>query len=247
MYPTPGNVINLFLASNLQTIILMFKELYISEEMPRERLMKYGEKSLSDTELLAILLRTGNKNSGNVLELAAKILRHFDGISGLDRASIAEISSIEGIGKVKACEIKAALEIGKRLNIRKISNTPLNNSRTVFDYLRNKFINETKEIFITIILNNKLLPVRELSLTIGNSSYCPIDQTYIIKETIKEGFTNIIIAHNHPSLDPEPSLDDIEFTNKLNSSCKLLGLNLLDHIIIAGESYFSFSEKGLIK
>lgn len=214
--------------------------------MPRERLLRYGEKNLSDTELLAILLRTGNKKCGNVLELSAKLLRHFGGLNGLDIASIAELSRIDGIGKVKAIEIKAALEIGKRLHSRKISGLPLNNSQRVFEYLNGKFINETKEIFIAIILNNKLIPVKEVSLTIGNSSYCPIDQTYIIKETIKEGFNNLIIAHNHPSLDPEPSLDDIEFTKKLHSACKLIGINLLDHIIIAGNSYYSFAEKKLL-
>ncbi|MGB9600493.1 MAG: RadC family protein [Myxococcota bacterium] len=224
----------------------MLSEFYISEEMPRERLLRYGEKNLSDTELLAIILRTGNRKCGNVLELSARLLRIFGGLNGIDMASISELSKTDGIGKVKAIEIKAALEIGKRLNTRKIDGSPLNNSQKVFDYLKGKFINETKEIFIAIILNNKLIPIKELSLTIGNSSYCPIDQTYIIKETIKEGFNNLIIAHNHPSMDAEPSLDDIEFTRKLNSACKLIGINLLDHIIIAGNSYYSFSEKKLL-
>ncbi|GEM_PF-1213771 len=225
----------------------MLSEIYISDEMPRERLLKYGEQSLSDTEILAILLRTGNKKSGNVLELAAKLLRQFNGLDGIDRASISELSKVDGIGKVKAIEIKAAFQIGKRLNTRIISKNSLDQSKKVFEYLRGRFINETKEIFIVIILNNKLVPVKELSLTIGNSSYCPIDQIYIIRETIKEGFTNLIVAHNHPSADPEPSLDDIEFTKKLYTSCKLIGINLLDHIIIGGNSYYSFSEKGILQ
>lgn len=224
----------------------MFKDLYISEEMPRERLLKYGEKYLSDTELVAILIRTGNRKSGDVMQLAARLLKRFGNIDGLDRAGIAEIAEIDGIGMVKACEIKSAIEIGKRLNTRRVSNSPLNQSRRVFEYLRGKFINETKEIFIALILNNRLILAKEIQLTVGNSSYCPIDQTYILKETIKEGFSNLIVAHNHPSLDPDPSADDIEFTRKMSSACKLLGVHLLDHIIIAGDRYFSFSEEKIL-
>ncbi len=224
----------------------MLGEVIIPEEMPRERLLKYGESSVSDTELLAIILRTGNKKHGNVIHLAAKLLKNFGGLDGLDRASISELTSIGGIGKVKALEIKAALQLGKRLNTRKLSGSPLNQSFKVYEYIRGRFINETKEIFWAIILNNRLIPVKEISLTIGNSSSCPIDQTYIIRETIKEGFNNLIIAHNHPSSDPEPSLDDIEFTRRLSKSCKLIGINLLDHIIVGGNTYYSFSEKRIL-
>ncbi|MCX7944215.1 MAG: DNA repair protein RadC [Deltaproteobacteria bacterium] len=224
----------------------MLGDYYFHEDMPRERLLKYGADYLSDTELLAIILRTGSKKYGNVIELSGKLLKRFGGLNGLDRASIAEICSIKGIGRTKAIEIKAAIQIGKRLSSSKLLGKPLNQSSKVFEYLKGKFINETKEIFIAIILNNQLKPVKELTLTIGNNSYCPIDQIYIIKETIREGFTNLIIAHNHPSNEPEPSLDDIEFTQKLDKSCKLIGIKLLDHIIIGGNSYYSFAEKKLL-
>lgn len=225
----------------------MLREYTILEELPRERLLKYGESQLSDTELLAIILRTGNKKYGNVIQLAAKLLKIFGGIDGLDRASIKEIASVAGIGKVKAIEIKTALEIGKRLNSRKLSGTPLNQSKKVYEYIKGRLINETKEIFIAIILNNKLLPIKEISLSIGNNYYCPVDQTYIIKETLKEGFNNLILIHNHPSSDPQPSQEDIDFTKNLLSSCRLIGINLLDHIIIGGDSYYSFLDKGLLK
>ncbi|MCX7957654.1 MAG: DNA repair protein RadC [Deltaproteobacteria bacterium] len=224
----------------------MFDRLYISQEMPRERLLKYGESALSDTELLAIILRTGSKKSGNVINLAARLLKHFNGLDGLDKASITELSSIDGIGRVKAIEIKAALQLSKRLNCRRLSGSPLNKSHLVYEYIKDRFINETKEIFIAIILNNRLMPLKEITLTTGNSSYCPIDQTYIIRETLREGFKNLIIAHNHPSNDPEPSPDDIEFTKKFRLSCSIIGINLLDHIIVGGDSYYSFSEKRLL-
>lgn len=215
------------------------------EERPRERLVKFGEQALSVQELLQLILGRGIAGE-SVAVTAQKLLAQFGSLQKLSEASIEELSSIRGIGLAKAAQIKAAVEMGRRL----YTQTPaykkkeLLNPEKVFKLVRSKLKDYSKEHFYLIALDSRNWSIHEVSLGTLNASIVHPREAFA--EAIKSKAASVIIAHNHPSGDPEPSQDDLEITKRLVEAGKILGIEVADHIIVAKDKFLSFKEQGLI-
>ncbi len=220
-----------------------------AEERPRERLWKYGPEVLSNAELLAIIIRTGNRNE-TALALAQRMLSELgqgEGLSFLVDATVEELTKVKGISMAKACAIKAAVELGKRIGgIKSIDKVFIRSPRDVANLLMNEMRYLKKEYFRTIQLNvkNQVLAVEDISVGSLNSSI--VHPREVFKGPIRRSSAAIILIHNHPSGDPSPSREDIEVTRRLYEAGKLLGIDVLDHIIIGDGIYTSLKEKGII-
>lgn len=216
------------------------------QEMPRERLVQEGAAYLSNQELLAILLRTGTTNE-SVLQLANRLLVEFDGIMMLKEASLEELQTIKGIGQVKAVELRAALELGKRIHTtqqgeRYSIKTPEDASDYVMEEMR--FL--TQEHFVAIYLNTKNQVLHKKTLFIGSLNASIVHPREVFKEALRRSAASIVCLHNHPSGDPSPSQEDREVTKRLVDCGKVLGVEVLDHIIIGDHRYTSLREHGVI-
>jgi len=217
-------------------------------ERPRERLMKYGPESLSDAQLLAIILRTGG--SLGVLNLAIELLDRFQSLRDIDTSSISELSSVKGLGIAKIAQIKAAFELGKRLMSETIENRPsFTSSLNVYTYFAPRFKNFKKEIFITILLDakNRLIKEKQYDkVSEGTLTSSIIHPREAFKEAVRESAASVIFVHNHPSGDPYPSHDDIAVTERLRKAGDIIGISVIDHIIIGDGKYISLKEKGFL-
>ena len=225
---------------------IKLKELPESER-PYEKLQMYGESVLSNSELLAIIIKTGTKDE-TAVQLAQKVLAlnktNIDNLRFLQEISIEELTKIKGIGKVKAIELKAMCEIAKRMS------RPINNKKVIIrspqdvaNLLLEELRYEKREILKVIILNTKNVVQKIVNVAIGGVSFINIEPKDILSEPIKMGMDKIIIVHNHPSGNPTPSDNDIEITYRLQKCANLFGIRLLDHIVIGDGTFKSiFSE-----
>jgi DNA repair protein RadC len=216
------------------------------DDRPRERLLSDGPQSLSNQELLAILLRTGTKDY-SVLELAQRLLTHFEGLRLLKDATIEEMTSIKGVGQAKAIQIIAALELGRRIHRlqyedRYIIRSPEDGAKYLMEDLR--FLSQ--EHFVCLYLNTKNQVIHKKTVFIGSLNASIVHPREVYKEAIKRSAASIICAHNHPSGDPTPSREDIEVTRRLAECGRVIGIELLDHLIIGDKSYVSLKEKGYV-
>ncbi|NPV27206.1 MAG: DNA repair protein RadC [Firmicutes bacterium] len=213
---------------------------------PRERLAQYGPQSLSNSELLAILLRTGTPTE-TVLELANQLLAQPKGLRFLAEASVEELSAYRGIGLAKATQIKAAVELGRRVasvspEIRPVIKSPQDVSLLVMDDMR--FLD--REHFRTIALNSKNQVVGIDTISIGSLNSSLVHPRELFRTVISRSAAAIVLVHNHPSGDPSPSREDLEVTRRIVEVGKLLGVEVLDHIIIGDGCFISLKEKGII-
>ena len=213
-----------------------------NDNLPRERLAKLGASSLSDYELLAIILRTGTKNE-SVIEMSKKLLAEFKHISNLNNTTISELMEIKGIGSTKAIELLAAIELGRRVNSLNIAKVTIMSSQDIFNYLKYRMQSLTQEQLIAIYLNVKSEIIDTKVLTIGTANQTIIDPKEVMKWALKLSSSHVVIAHNHPSGDPTPSRQDIASTDYLISFAKSLDIISVDHIIIGQNKYFSFSKR----
>lgn len=216
------------------------------EERPREKLIKYGAENLTNAELLALIIRIGNRER-TAVELAQDILNHYGGIKGLNYSGISELISIKGVGKAKAVQIMAVLELSKRLatlngEVKEVIRTPENVANLVMPELR--FL--TQEVFKLVLLDikNQVLALPVISK--GGLSSSIVHPREVFKEAIKKSAAAVILVHNHPSGIPEPSKDDIKITRRLIDAGNIIGIDVLDHIIIGDGIYLSMKEKGII-
>ncbi|WP_017755958.1 RadC family protein [Calidifontibacillus oryziterrae] len=224
---------------------LMIKD-YPKDSTPRERLMTEGAASLSNQELLAILLRTGTKKE-SVLQLSNRLLKNFEGLRLLKDATIEEITSIYGIGQVKAIQILASIELGRRIgrlqyDDRYTIRSPEDAAKFVMDEMR--FLSQ--EHFVALYLNTKNQVLHKQSIFIGSLNSSIVHPREIFKVALKRSSASIICIHNHPSGDATPSREDIEVTKRLVECGKLLGIEVLDHIIIGDTKFISLKEKGYV-
>ncbi len=220
---------------------------------PRERLLEFGEKVLSNSELIALIFGRGIKGE-DVFLLSQKLLSQFKSLEELSKASIYQLRQIKGIGLAKACQIKAALELANRLKDElKLSDQSfdkdkdlISSPKDIFEKLKTRLNSYHKEHFFVICLDNrnKIIAIEMVSLGILNSNLVHPRETFEV--AIRHHSAQIVICHNHPSGDPEPSEVDIEITQQLIKAGKILNIEVIDHIIIGKNSYFSFKEKGLI-
>mgnify|MGYP005750853877 FL=1 len=229
----------------METETLLIKD-YPVTERPRERLLKDGPSSLSNHELLAILLRTGTKKE-SVLQMANRLLTKFEGLRLLKDASVNEITSIKGIGDAKALQIIAAIELGRRIHRlqyedRYIIRSPEDAANYVMEEMR--FL--TQEHFVCLYLNTKNQVIHQQTVFIGSLNASIVHPREVFKEAFRRSAASFICLHNHPSGDPGPSREDIEVTKRLNECGKLIGIELLDHLIIGDQKFVSLKEKGYL-
>lgn len=211
-------------------------------ERPREKLAKYGPGKLSNSELLAILLGTGTKGQ-NVIELANKILKKF-GSGKMSEAVYEDLKNFSGLGPAKACEIVACFELGKRLLKDKKSILVLS-PEAVWQELKN-IREHKKEHFVVFYLDARNQMIEKEIISIGSLNANLVHPREVFEPAVKNLAAQIIIAHNHPSGDAEPSADDIEITRRLVEAGKILGIEIIDHIIVTKKKFLSFCEEKLI-
>ncbi len=216
------------------------------EERPRERLANAGPEALRDAELLAILFRTGTRSMGAVA-LGEKILRHFGGLRTVARASLEELQQVDGIGTVKAIEIKAALELGKRLAaFTDRDRSKITGASDIADLLMVRFKEYEHEVFKCVILNTKNEVMKTVDVSHGGLDGTLAIPRDVFKQAVRDGASAVILCHNHPSGDPEPSPEDITLTTRLCESGELLGIRVLDHVIFGDGRWVSLSERGMM-
>jgi DNA repair protein RadC len=211
-------------------------------ERPREKLIQYGPARLSNKELLAIILRTGGK-SESVLDLAGRVIRNCKS-EGLSSVSYTEIRKISGIGPAKACEILACFELGRRLLKGKISSLFLKPEDA---WKELKDIRELKkEHFIVFYLDSRNQEIKREIISVGSLNASLVHPREVFEPAVRIHAAQVILAHNHPSGNPEPSRDDMEINRRLVEAGKILGIEVIDHIIVTATGYLSFKEKNLI-
>ncbi len=211
-------------------------------DRPREKLEKYGPERLSNSELLAILLRTGSKGV-NVVELSNKILKKFSG-NGLAKTTIEELKNTFGLGTAKACEIMACFELGRRL-LQNKKVTLILSPKEVWNELKDIRDNK-KEHFVILFLDTRNQEIKQEIISIGLLNANLVHPREVFEPAVRYLAAQIIVAHNHPSGNPEPSEDDLIITKKLMEAGRILGIELIDHVIVTKNIYFSFKEKGLL-
>ncbi len=215
------------------------------DERPRERLVKFGEQALSAQELLQLILGRGVAGE-SVAVTAQKLLSHFGSLQKLSEASIEELSSIKGIGLAKAAQIKAVFEISRRLSTQAptYKSKELTDPEKVYRLIKSKLKDYHKEHFYIIALNSRNHSIAEVS--VGSLNASVVHPREVFAEAIKNKAASVVFVHNHPSGDPEPSEDDLVITKKLVESGKILGIEVIDHIIVTKDKFFSFKSKKLI-
>lgn len=224
---------------------LMIRD-YPADERPRERMVQSGAASLSNQELLAIILRTGSK-SESVLQLSNRVLTTFEGLRLLKEASLEEITDIKGIGLAKAVQIMAAVEIGRRIgNLAFDDRYSIRSPEDGANYVMNDMRFLSQEHFVCLYLNTKNQVLHKQTIFIGSLNASIVHPREVFKEAFRRSAASIICIHNHPSGDPTPSREDIEVTKRLVECGKIIGIDVLDHLIIGEKKYISLKEKGYL-
>lgn len=214
------------------------------EERPRERMMHYGAESLSQTELLAILLRTGAQ-SESAIHIAQRLLNTSGGLRGLADLSIEELTTIKGIGPAKAVQLKAGIELGRRMaNSRLTEAVVIRSPQDAAEILTEQLRYLQKEHFICLFLNTKNHVIAQETLSMGSLNASIVHPREVFRAAMKCSSAAIICAHNHPSGDPTPSPEDISLTTRLVQAGEIVGIDVLDHLVIGDGSYVSLKQKG---
>jgi len=217
----------------------------INDDKPRERLISVGAQAVSTAELLAIILRVGNRGE-SVLRLAERLLSHFGGLTGLARASISELQEVRGIGPAKAVEIKAALELGRRLIATSPEERPsITSPAEAANLLMSEMMLLEQEHLRVILLDTRNKLLRIVPVYVGSLNSSSVRVGELFRAAIKENAAACIVVHNHPSGDPSPSPEDVRVTRQMVSAGKLLGIDVLDHVVIGYQKYVSLKERGL--
>lgn len=217
------------------------------EDRPREKLLSHGMGSLSNAELLAIIIRSGSQQE-TAVELARSILQSTDNnLQQLGRYSVADLLKFKGLGPAKAIGILAALELGRRRSKETVqSRNKISGSQDVYKYFQATLADLQHEEFWILVLNRANRVLDQIRISQGGITGTVIDTRIILKHAIDKLASSIILCHNHPSGNLKPSDADISITTKIRDSCKTMDIQVLDHIIIAENAYFSFSDEGLI-
>lgn len=224
---------------------LKLKDLPINER-PRERLLRYGAEKLSNSELIAIILGNGTSKE-NILSISTRLLKISGGLNGLLNSEADELIKISGIGKAKAVQLLALGELTKRFKAYKSGEnykilTPKDAASLIMDELK---VFDKEHLYV-IMLNTKNVVIKISDVSVGSLNSSIVHPREVYNEPIVKHAASIIICHNHPSGDPEPSSEDINITKRLKECGKIIGIELLDHIIIGDGVYISLKEKGIV-
>ena len=221
----------------------------ISKQLPKdirpyERCMEQGAGALNNAELLAVILRTGSVGE-NSLELASRLLS-IESLPGLVSMTVAQLTSIRGIGRVKAMQLQCIGELARRLGTARQQGTVLDSPQAVGNYYMNRLKDERQEQVILVLLNNKGALIRDLVLTKGTVNQTILSPREVFIEAFRYQAVKIILIHNHPSGDPTPSKEDIDVTRQIQKVGELTAILLLDHVIIGDGRFISLKERGYI-
>jgi len=222
---------------------------WAKDDQPREKLLMLGAPRLSNAELLAILIRKGNRQK-NALELAQDVMRLAkDNVAGLGKLTISDITHATGLGQVGAISLIAALELGRRRQVAELEpgeEKPVKSSRDAAEWLQIKLKDLTHEVFGLLLLNRANKIIRFEIVSEGGITATIADPRVIFKKALAGNATSMILCHNHPSGNLKPSRADEELTQKLVQAAGLLDIRVLDHLIVSDSGYYSFADKGLI-
>lgn len=225
---------------------LKIKELPVTER-PYEKLELYGEKMLSNSELLAIIIKNGTKEH-TAIDISNMILSKINNnLKELQDITLAEFMNIQGIGKVKAIELKAVCELTKRMS-RPINDTKIQikNTKDVANVFMDELKFEKREVVKLVLLNTRNIIIKIVDISYGGTTSAQVNPKDILAEAIKIGAPKFILIHNHPSGDPEPSFADFEITERIEKASKIMGIEFIDHIVIGDGGYESiFLKRGV--
>ena len=219
-----------------------------SDERPREKLLKNGATSLSDAELLALIIRNGSAaDKSSALDQARQLLAGFGSLRALATATISELCRQKGIGPAKAAEIQALFELARRFSRQEIRpGERFTSSSDIYEHYHEKLRDRKKEVFISLLLDSKNRLIREVQVSEGSLNASIVHPREVFAPVVRESAAAVLFVHNHPSGDPTPSREDIDLTERLSAAGKLMGVRVLDHIIIGSGSYVSFCDRGLL-
>lgn len=217
-----------------------------SDERPRERLATNGAKSLTDAELLAIIIRSGSANN-SALDIARNMLEKHGSLTHLATCDFSEFKHFKGLGSAKAVTLAAVFEISKRVEAEPFSErTIIRSPEDVANFFISRLKTERREVFIVVMLNSSNQIIRYVNISEGSLNASVVHPREVFRLAIAETAASIILIHNHPSGNPEPSKEDISITRQLVETGKVIDIKVMDHLIIAGENYTSFTKRGLI-
>jgi len=215
-------------------------------ERPREKLLQLGPEGLSDGELLAVLLRIGAFGQ-SAEDLARKLMVQFNGINGIDRAHIEELLAVPGMGVAKTAQVKAAIEIGKRVRRQTSLPQSFDHAADVAAYVRPHFEGKRQECFLTLLLDGQNQLLAERWIAEGIPTQATVYVRRVMEEALRVSASAFVVAHNHPSGQPKPSAADDQTTEDLKQAAKLMDLAFLDHLIIgSGNEYYSYADNDKI-
>jgi len=213
---------------------------------PRERLLAHGPQALSNTELVALLLRTGRR-AGSALELAEEVLSQHGGLAGLSNATIQELCTIKGVGKAKAIEIMAAFELAARLaSLPRRQGSPVRAAADVYELLAPRLRGQAQECLQILLLDTKNREIATVTVSLGTADSALGHPRDVFREAVRRNAVAGILVHNHPSGDPTPSSEDLEITKEMVEAGRLLGVEILDHVIIGEGRYCSIKKERLV-
>lgn len=217
------------------------------DDRPRERLLKHGADAISTAELIAIILGSGMKGMP-VLQLAQQVIARFGSLEKLAEATIQEICEIKGMGQAKAIQLLAAINLGMRASrTTAILKEKILNPRQAYLLIKDKIKNEKKEHIVVVLLDAKGCVIHTQTVAIGTLTKSLVHPREIFNPAIRHNAASIILAHNHPSGDPTPSLEDLETTEQLIAAGQLIGIAINDHLIIGDNTYISIRQQGAVQ
>ena len=218
-------------------------------ERPQEKMLYAGAGALSNSELLALIIRTGTGDK-SAIRLADEVISYADeNTGGLGAAEVRELTEIDGIGEAKACSIVAAMELSRRMTSghRSAVRVRIRDSRQVAEILMEEMMYEKREFFMALNLNSKMQVESKSIISIGNLDSAPVHPREVFAPAVRRGAAAVVVAHNHPSGDPTPSPQDEDVTKRLIKASEVLGIRLIDHVIVGNGSFTSMKSEGFFE
>jgi DNA repair protein RadC len=218
------------------------------EERPREKLLARGPQALSDAELLALVLRTGDASSRTTaIDQARLLLSRFGSLRSLSAASAAELQEVKGVGKAKAAELQAVFELARRFGEERMRpGDRYTSPEEVFQHFLPRLRDHKREVFLALLLDSKNRLLREVRISEGSLTASIVHPREVFAAVVRDSAAAVLLVHNHPSGDPTPSREDREISIRLKEAGELMGVRVLDHIIIGDEGYVSLADRGLL-
>jgi DNA repair protein RadC len=224
---------------------VMLREM-LETDKPRERLQQVGSENLTSAELLAVILGVGSQGE-TVTDTAQRMLQKFGGLQGISRATVEELRKVRGVGVAKACRLKAVFELANRRDIEtgKKTKAVIKTPEEAYNQLKARALDKQKEFFWAIFLDTRNQAIKTAEISVGSLDSSIVHPRELFKEAVAASASSVIIAHNHPSGNPEASQDDIQLTRRLMEVGKIMGIEIVDHIILGDGRFVSLKREGM--